>query len=345
MPSLRMVSPASACRCSGRNTISTRSCTNSQSLSSRPGLGTQLTSFRNRAHDESEPSLQLAIPDKASLLARSTAGRDQSLVPLGGIERAYRQTSPLVRPDARFYYDPAVAPAIAANCSDRSFAYDSQNERFDPLFHAAFYGLPAPSHESLDDVRRHKAALPGFPSQGILEVSDPTQLPLPSMQVPQLQKLILDSGKLAKLDALLTKLKAEGHRCLIYFQMTRMIDLFEEYLAFRQHKYLRLDGNSTISERRDMVTDWQTKPELFIFLLSTRAGGLGINLTAADTVIFYDSDWNPSVSTRFTRRVLLASHLTLVLLSERRSSYGSSPSTRSDEAGHRVSAHHQRYGR
>jgi len=82
---------------------------------------------------------------------------------------------------------------------------------------------------------------------------------------------------------------------LIYFQMTRMIDLMEEYLSYRQYKYLRLDGSSKISDRRDMVEDWQTKPEIFIFLLSTRAGGLGINLTAADTVIFYDSDWNPTV--------------------------------------------------
>jgi DNA helicase INO80 len=114
------------------------------------------------------------------------------------------------------------------------------------------------------------------------------------MEVPQLHKLILDSGKLAKLDELLTQLKAGGHRVLVYFQMTRMIDLMEEYLAFRQHKYLRLDGSSSISERRDMVGDWQSKPEIFIFLLSTRAGGLGINLTAADTVVFYDSDWNPS---------------------------------------------------
>ena len=76
--------------------------------------------------------------------------------------------------------------------------------------------------------------------------------------------------------------------------MTRMIDLMEEYLIYRQYKYLRLDGASKISDRRDMVTDWQTRPELFVFLLSTRAGGLGINLTAADTVIFYDHDWNPS---------------------------------------------------
>lgn len=110
-----------------------------------------------------------------------------------------------------------------------------------------------------------------------------------------MRDLILDSGKLATLDRLLEKLKTEGHRCLIYFQMTRMIDLMEEYIAYKQYKYLRLDGSSKISDRRDMVSDWQTRPEIFIFLLSTRAGGLGINLTAADTVIFYDSDWNPTV--------------------------------------------------
>jgi len=115
------------------------------------------------------------------------------------------------------------------------------------------------------------------------------------IRVPELSEIVKDSGKLLMLDKMLPKLKLEGHRVLIYFQMTRMIDLMEEYLSFRQYLYLRLDGSSTIGERRDMVSDWQTRPELFIFLLSTRAGGLGINLTAADTVIFYDSDWNPTV--------------------------------------------------
>jgi DNA helicase INO80 len=141
-----------------------------------------------------------------------------------------------------------------------------------------------------------RAALYGAPGEnnGVLTALDKSQLPLAPMEVPQLHKLILESGKLAKLDELLVTLKQGGHRVLVYFQMTRMIDLMEEYLAFRQYKYLRLDGSSSISERRDMVSDWQSKPEIFIFLLSTRAGGLGINLTAADTVIFYDSDWNPS---------------------------------------------------
>ena len=66
-------------------------------------------------------------------------------------------------------------------------------------------------------------------------------------------------------------------------------------MQFRQYKYTRLDGSSRISDRRDMVEDFQTRSDIFVFLLSTRAGGLGINLTAADTVIFYDSDWNPTV--------------------------------------------------
>lgn len=63
----------------------------------------------------------------------------------------------------------------------------------------------------------------------------------------------------------------------------------------RKHRYMRLDGSSKISARRDMVADFQNRADIFVFLLSTRAGGLGINLTAADTVIFYDSDWNPTV--------------------------------------------------
>ena len=77
--------------------------------------------------------------------------------------------------------------------------------------------------------------------------------------------------------------------------MTRMMEIFQEYLAFRNYKFMRLDGSTTIEARRELVTQWQTNPEFFIFMLSTRAGGLGLNLTSADTVIFYDSDWNPTV--------------------------------------------------
>ena len=69
----------------------------------------------------------------------------------------------------------------------------------------------------------------------------------------------------------------------------------QELMKYRKHKYMRLDGSCKISDRRDMVADFQNREEYFAFILSTRAGGVGINLTAADTVIFYDSDWNPTV--------------------------------------------------
>ncbi|KAF8774352.1 Chromatin-remodeling ATPase INO80 like protein [Argiope bruennichi] len=113
--------------------------------------------------------------------------------------------------------------------------------------------------------------------------------------IPGKETIVTDSGKLQVLDDLLTRLKAGGHRVLIYSQMTRMIDLLEDYMCFRKHTYMRLDGSSKIADRRDMVADFQNRSDIFVFLLSTRAGGLGINLTAADTVIFYDSDWNPTV--------------------------------------------------
>lgn len=220
--------------------------------------------------------------------------RSLGLTPLHEIEENYRRESRLTRPDTRFAMDPAVAPAINAVCHDHGFVVDQARERFPPKISDMVYGVPSSMEDDERAVESFEKRYPGVPPSGILGSSTLDQLPFPPMQVPQLEKLILDSGKLAKLDKLLTELKAGGHRCLVYFQMTKMIDLMEEYLTFRQYKYLRLDGSSTISERRDMVSDWQTKPEIFIFLLSTRAGGLGINLTAADTVIFYDSDWNPS---------------------------------------------------
>lgn len=115
------------------------------------------------------------------------------------------------------------------------------------------------------------------------------------IHVPDFARLLCDSGKLRTFDGLMTRLKVEGHRVLIYSLMTKMIDILEDYMQYRHFKYHRLDGQTELGKRRDMVHDFQTRDETFAFLLSTRAGGLGINLTAADTVIFYDSDWNPTM--------------------------------------------------
>ncbi|PWN45696.1 hypothetical protein IE81DRAFT_344592 [Ceraceosorus guamensis] len=228
-------------------------------------------------------------------LPANSAFVPSQVVPLHSVASDYGAKSILAGPDARFVPASAVAPPVQAFGSDRRFVEKQERRKRDTLVQQMLFGLPTPAlRESEDAVALARSALPGLPPKGLLDASPAHQLPGAGMQVPQMNKLIIDSSKLAHLDGLLRELKANGHRCLIYFQMTRMIDLMEEYLIFRNYKYLRLDGSSKISDRRDMVTDWQTKPEIFIFLLSTRAGGLGINLTAADTVIFYDHDWNPS---------------------------------------------------
>ncbi|KAL0367688.1 UNVERIFIED_CONTAM: putative chromatin-remodeling complex ATPase chain [Sesamum radiatum] len=110
------------------------------------------------------------------------------------------------------------------------------------------------------------------------------------------EHLIENSGKMVLLDKLLPKLKERDSRVLIFSQMTRLLDILEDYLMFRGHLYCRIDGN-TGGEDRDASIETFNKPgsEKFVFLLSTRAGGLGINLATADVVILYDSDWNPQV--------------------------------------------------
>ncbi|PPR03483.1 hypothetical protein CVT26_007889 [Gymnopilus dilepis] len=108
------------------------------------------------------------------------------------------------------------------------------------------------------------------------------------------EHLINNSGKMVILDKLLSNMQAKGSRVLIFSQMSRMLDILEDYCLFRGYKYCRIDG-STAHEDRISAIDEYNKPgsEKFIFLLTTRAGGLGINLTTADVVVLYDSDWNP----------------------------------------------------
>ncbi|KAF8167976.1 SNF2 family DNA-dependent ATPase [Crassisporium funariophilum] len=204
------------------------------------------------------------------------------------------QQSCLSRSPMKWYSPPVIAPAISMYCNDRVFI-ESQNLVCEaPLETLALYGLPHNLRDSEESCTAYNTLLPGVPLVGLAAISPPSQLPMSNMVVPEAKRLIFDSAKLSRLDSLLQELKAGDHRVLVYFQMTRMMDLMEEYLIYRQYKYLRLDGSSKLEDRRDMVIDWQTRPDIFVFLLSTRAGGLGINLTAADTVVFYDHDWNPS---------------------------------------------------
>ncbi|KAJ8387669.1 hypothetical protein AAFF_G00152190 [Aldrovandia affinis] len=109
-----------------------------------------------------------------------------------------------------------------------------------------------------------------------------------------LQAMVQAAGKLVLIDKLLPKLKAGGHRVLIFSQMVRCLDILEDYLIQRRYSYERIDGRVR-GNMRQAAIDRFSKPDSdrFVFLLCTRAGGLGINLTAADTCVIFDSDWNP----------------------------------------------------
>lgn len=108
------------------------------------------------------------------------------------------------------------------------------------------------------------------------------------------EHLVYNAGKMAVLDKLLNRLQKQGSRVLIFSQMSRLLDILEDYCVFREYQYCRIDGG-TAHEDRIAAIDEYNKPgsEKFVFLLTTRAGGLGINLTTADIVILFDSDWNP----------------------------------------------------
>ncbi|XP_023373132.1 probable global transcription activator SNF2L1 isoform X3 [Otolemur garnettii] len=122
------------------------------------------------------------------------------------------------------------------------------------------------------------------------------------------EHIVTNSGKMVVLDKLLAKLKEQGSRVLIFSQMTRLLDILEDYCMWRGYEYCRLDGQTPHEEREDKFLEVELlgqreaieafnapNSSKFIFMLSTRAGGLGINLASADVVILYDSDWNPQV--------------------------------------------------
>ncbi|TNN41262.1 Chromodomain-helicase-DNA-binding protein 5 [Liparis tanakae] len=129
----------------------------------------------------------------------------------------------------------------------------------------------------------------------------PYLFPVAAMEAPVLSngsydgnQLVKSSGKLTLLQKMLKQLKDEGHRVLIFSQMTKMLDLLEDFMEFEGYKYERIDGGITGALRQEAIDRFNAPgAQQFCFLLSTRAGGLGINLASADTVVIYDSDWNP----------------------------------------------------
>ena len=124
--------------------------------------------------------------------------------------------------------------------------------------------------------------------------TSPSCPPEPTPSDSALQTLVKSSGKLVLLDKLLPRLKATGHRVLIFSQMVKMLDILADYLRLRGFLFQRLDGGMRSQDRQYAMDHFNAPASAdFAFLLSTKAGGLGINLATADTVIIFDSDWNP----------------------------------------------------
>ena len=198
-------------------------------------------------------------------------------------------------PNDMFIYRPrAIATPIEFNCSSQHFAQNLGNYRNSPVLKKIFLGnqfkpayFPETSGHSFEIFNQQGFNIP----------------PTCYVDLPGIEKLLLDSAKLKLLDGLLKKLHQEEHRVLIFCQMTKMLDILEDFLYTRNYEFLRMDGSTNIIDRRDLIEKFQTNTNIFIFILSTRAGGLGVNLTAADTVIFYDIDWNPTMDAQATDRV------------------------------------------
>jgi chromatin-remodeling ATPase INO80 len=254
----------------------------------------------NVLYDKEEPDADWTpvhalfnIMDRRDLgpLADTTSGRLHELLNVSrkaweatGLGSAELSTRPL-----------ASAPPIELYCASQGVIAEKEKDFFNIPMRKALFGISEKTEEFILERKIDPAILP--PSN-MLPPPTSSKDRYTNIQVPSMRRFVSDSGKLAALDTLLKELKANGHRVLLYFQMTRMIDLMEEYLTYRNYKYCRLDGSTKLEDRRDTVSDFQSNSSIFIFLLSTRAGGLGINLTSADTVIFYDSDWNPTIDSQ-----------------------------------------------
>lgn len=135
----------------------------------------------------------------------------------------------------------------------------------------------------------------------LFDISNEELNETPKGRIPE---IVAWSGKMLLLERLLPELFARGHKVLIFSQMTRMLDIISDYCeSVKEYKYCRIDGSVKLVDRRQQIHEFNTDLNTKLFLLSTRAGGLGINLTAADTVIIFDSDWNPQVDLQAQDRV------------------------------------------
>ena len=211
----------------------------------------------------------------------------------------------------RCYIPKAVSFPPLLICSSRRSIINQNEIKYNLLINKILYGINYSQYNKTLNLKISSINRDILSTDNIQSLSLETGLMTPlfykqegytQLELPSFERLISDCAKLKQLDELLKKLIVENHRVLIFCQMTRMLDILEEYMSKKKYTYFRMDGSTQIADRRDMINEFQTNPKIFAFLLSTRAGGLGVNLTGADTVIFYDNDWNPTMDAQATDR-------------------------------------------
>ncbi|RMZ87668.1 hypothetical protein DV736_g5107, partial [Chaetothyriales sp. CBS 134916] len=238
-----------------------------------------LEAYRHHEHPVYGRALleKLRIRTSYSELATQTGSKImtkswESQAPTGSLEfvQSYKARSQQMEPYIQKFG--CITPAVVANDFGQLFVSEAGSSlvRGSELAHT-----PDPFHEA-----RMRLSI-AFPDKRLLQY---------------------DCGKLQRLDKLLRSLQAGGHRALIFTQMTKVLDILEQFLNIHGHLYLRLDGATKIEQRQMLTERFNNDPRILCFILSSRSGGLGINLTGADTVIFYDLDWNPAMDKQCTDR-------------------------------------------
>lgn len=174
---------------------------------------------------------------------------------------------------------------------------EQRAEALEPLLTRFTCVTPAVAAEELAPLTLSQTGVRLIRSSEMAHQRDPFHEPRirQSIAFPDKRLLQYDCGKLQRLATLLRDLQAGGHRALIFTQMTKVLDILEQFLNIHGHRYLRLDGATKVEQRQILTDRFNNDPRILCFILSSRSGGLGINLTGADTVIFYDLDWNPAM--------------------------------------------------
>ncbi|PSN67309.1 hypothetical protein BS50DRAFT_494157 [Corynespora cassiicola Philippines] len=205
----------------------------------------------------------------------------------------------------RYGFQGPLRPALASEWYQRQVSLfqtlvptiEDRAAAFEPLVTRFTCVTPAVAADDLAPLVLSKPGVELVRSSDMVRTRDPFHEPRvrQSIAFPDKRLLQYDCGKLQRLATLLRDLQAGGHRALIFTQMTKVLDILEQFLNIHGHRYLRLDGATKVEQRQILTDRFNNDPRILCFILSSRSGGLGINLTGADTVIFYDLDWNPAM--------------------------------------------------